>query len=525
MGKGKKAWSIFLKIIAGFTLGRLMMRRKSHLFLALAIIGLTLPQVLNSQILSPADIMERYGKAVVLIATIKDNKEMSLGSGFIVKADGVIITNYHVIEGAYPALVKIKAGDIFDDISIISFDARRDIAVIKIRGFDLPTVNLGNSNDARIGERVVVIGNPQGFENTVSDGLLSQQRDTGQGYFLHQISAPISAGSSGRPVFNQKGEVIVIATLSSTEGQNLNFSVPINYARGMITGPIKYSLSEFESRAKEPTFTSKANQLDIVDRTDVLRRMATIIPALYGGLETSFDALSDTRQPHQNSFDSSKYYISAAVYIANQMLKTAKQFLSEMNPASDDLQGFRDTLLSAASSSLDSSNSLIAALRRTTTNAYGATFPFPDWSKADSTIFEMTASLAKIDRVFIGRFVDTIRKDYPKLESFLLPFFLNAYEDRDSTPDQLRERDKRIGHLGILYRMSTREPVIWYALPGGPAAALIKRDDILLGVVNGPEFNTQMECRKFQMSAKPGETYKFRIKRNFKEITVSITLI
>ena len=449
---------------------------------------------------------------------------MGLGSGFIVRNDGVIITNYHVIEGAYPALVKVKSGDIFDDISIISFDAKRDIAIIKISGFDLPMVNLGNSNDIRIGEKVVVIGNPHGFENTVSDGLLSQQRDTGQGYFLHQISAPISAGSSGSPVFNQKGEVIGIATLSDAQGQNLNFSVPINYARGMVNGPIKYTLSEFAALGKEPTFTSKSIELDLVERVEVLKKLANIITILYGGLETSYDALEDTRQPHLKNFDYSKYYINANVYVANQFFLNAKKRLSELDPTSNDFQAFRDMLLSAVSLSLDASNTLIDVLRRTTTNAYGTIFPFPDWSKADSTLAEMAGSLAKIDNVFIIKFVDMIKKDYPKLESFLIPWFIQTYEDRDLTPDEIRERDKKIGHLGIIFRLSTREPVIWYALPNGPAAAAIKRDDILLGVVNGPMFNTQMECYTFLMSTNPGDKYKFRIRRQSQEITVSIAL-
>ena len=218
--------------------------------------SMILAQAPNPNILSPMDIMERYGKTVVLITTITKNKEVRLGSGFIIKSDGVIITNFHVMKGGYPAFVKTRSGDVYDEISVIDFDEKKDIAIIKIKGFDLPKVILGNSNNIKVGERVIVIGNPEGLENSISDGLLSQVRDTGEGYYLHQISAPISHGSSGSPVFNQKGEVIGLATLSYKEGQNLNFSVPINYARGMaLDGPGKISLREFANSSKqlEPT--------------------------------------------------------------------------------------------------------------------------------------------------------------------------------------------------------------------------------------------------------------------------------
>lgn len=228
------------------------------LLISILFVVLTFATSLSSagQKLSPPEIMEKYGNAVVLIASQKNDKEFGLGSGFIVKSDGVIVTNYHVIEGASPVVVKLKNGDIYEDVLLIDCNEREDIAVLKIKGFDLPSVNLGNSNNVRVGERVIVIGNPHGLENTISDGLLSQMRDTGQGYKLHQISAPISPGSSGSPVFNLCGEVIGIATLSDVLWQNLNFSVPINYARPLIETkkePVRLS----ETRMTKKTETTE----------------------------------------------------------------------------------------------------------------------------------------------------------------------------------------------------------------------------------------------------------------------------
>ena len=205
------------------------------------------------EVQTATQIVEKFGKAVVLIATAREGQgTVGIGTGFIVTSSGVIVTNYHVIAGAYPAIIKLTNGDIYDDISIIDVDERRDIAIIKIKGWDLPIVELGNSELIKTGEQVVVIGNPQGLENTVTDGLVSGKRDMEAGYRLHQISAPISPGSSGSPVFNRRGEVIGIATSSIVEGQNLNFSVPINYARGLISEDVKMSLQEFSGKSEEP---------------------------------------------------------------------------------------------------------------------------------------------------------------------------------------------------------------------------------------------------------------------------------
>jgi S1-C subfamily serine protease len=180
---------------------------KNLFFLFILFLFSTIVYSSQSGTLSVSQIAEKYGKAVVLIEVSKGGAYIALGSGFIVNSSGIIITNYHVIEGAFPVIVKLTNGDIYEDIGVIDIDEKRDIAIIKIKGWNLPGVKLGNSDTVKVGEQIVVIGNPEGLENTVSDGLISAIRDTGKGYKMNQISAPISAGSSGSPVFNMKGEV------------------------------------------------------------------------------------------------------------------------------------------------------------------------------------------------------------------------------------------------------------------------------------------------------------------------------
>lgn len=166
------------------------------------------------------------------VHTARDSRQ---GSGFLVDPSGVILTNYHVIRDAQSARVKLADGDVYDHVSVLAMDQRRDIAVLRVDGYGLPTLSLGNSDSVHVGAPLIVIGSPLGLENTVSTGIVSGHRKEPAGYQLIQITAPASPGSSGGPVLSLDGTVIGIAVSQMRSGQNLNFAVPINYARGLLS--------------------------------------------------------------------------------------------------------------------------------------------------------------------------------------------------------------------------------------------------------------------------------------------------
>jgi S1-C subfamily serine protease len=180
------------------------------------------------------ELAARVTPAVVLIdvTTAADARQ---GSGFLVDSDGRIFTNHHVIRDARTARVKLSSGDVYEEVEVLASDARRDIAILRIAGFDLPFLELGNSDSVRVGSPVVLVGSPLGLENTVSTGIVSGRRQEPEGYQLIQISAPASRGSSGGAVLGARGQVVGIAVSQIGGGQNLNFAVPINYARGLLS--------------------------------------------------------------------------------------------------------------------------------------------------------------------------------------------------------------------------------------------------------------------------------------------------
>jgi len=194
--------------------------------------------IIFSPIIAFADadkIFKENNKAVVVIVTFnKEGKPISQGSGFIMREDGAIVTNFHVISNAVD--IEIKVGDkILKVEGFIHIDKENDLVILKLNGEKLPVVKLGDIEKTNVGERVYVISSPQGLENTISDGILNSIREIDPKRKILQITAPVSEGSSGGPVFNKNGEVIGIATSLIKEAQNINFAMPVNLIKDKIS--------------------------------------------------------------------------------------------------------------------------------------------------------------------------------------------------------------------------------------------------------------------------------------------------
>jgi hypothetical protein len=173
--------------------------------------------------------------AIVTIVMANDDKPIARGTGFLVSADGVIVTNYHVIANGNVAIVRFPDDTVVAVDGVLAADKVRDLALIKIHGKSFKTLALGNSDRIQVGEDVVAIGNPLGLELTVSNGILSGVRPLdNEGRKFLQITAPISHGSSGGPLFNMAGEVIGITSAALEGGENLNFAIPVNDAKRLL---------------------------------------------------------------------------------------------------------------------------------------------------------------------------------------------------------------------------------------------------------------------------------------------------
>jgi hypothetical protein len=187
-------------------------------------------------------------KSVVVIET-KDGlgKSLGQGSGFIVSSDGKVVTNYHVIQGASSAEIRFPDGASYSVEGLVASSPERDLVVLKIKttSSEFRFLSLSDSDRVEVGEQVVAIGSPLGLEATVSPGFISGVREV-NGLKLFQTTAPISPGNSGGALINLAGEVVGVPTLSltsvrqsATVSQNLNFALPSNYVRELVSAVTK----------------------------------------------------------------------------------------------------------------------------------------------------------------------------------------------------------------------------------------------------------------------------------------------
>jgi serine protease Do len=163
----------------------------------------------------------------------EEPQQRGVGSGFILSADGFVMTNAHVVDGADEVMVTLTDKREFK-ARIVGFDKRTDVAVVKIEATGLPAVKVGDVNKLKVGEWVLAIGSPFGLENTVTAGIVSaKQRDTGDYLPFIQTDVAINPGNSGGPLLNMRGEVVGInSQIYSRSGgfMGISFAIPIDEA-------------------------------------------------------------------------------------------------------------------------------------------------------------------------------------------------------------------------------------------------------------------------------------------------------
>lgn len=199
------------------------------------------------------NLVKRVKPAVVAIATYDASGEaLMTGSGFFLRP-GQVVTNLHVIRGAARAEIKTLdgKGKVFPVNGTLAVDEEGDLALL---GIDMPLANTTRSTELAKdlpdeGETIFVIGNPLKLEGSVSDGIVSAVREVPNSYRIIQITAPISHGNSGSPVFNLKGQVLGVVTVKVTNGQNINLAIAAARVAELRAGKLQ-PLSELALKGK-----------------------------------------------------------------------------------------------------------------------------------------------------------------------------------------------------------------------------------------------------------------------------------
>jgi S1-C subfamily serine protease len=241
--------------------------------------------------LSAKDIVQRSSPAIVRIEAGPEK----VGTGFILDKSGIIATNLHVIAGESAIKIWLHDGSQYPVMQIAGLDPGRDLALLKILpSRELPILRLGDSDALSAGDQIVAIGNPLGvFDYSVTSGLISQVRPwcgrnlkdqqgdpCKQELTLLQISAAISPGSSGGPLFNQFGDVVGVTTAIITAGQNINLAVPTNYLKPLIAQRATISPDQF---AKDTKIAEDHGRSGREDGAHIVRRIPMLEPSVFDG--------------------------------------------------------------------------------------------------------------------------------------------------------------------------------------------------------------------------------------------------
>jgi len=188
---------------------------------------------------SVRELVSQLGEAVVQVRT-----PGGLGSGFIIKDDGYLITNFHVIENETQISVEVyhqKDSQLerksYKQVRIVAINKFADLALLKIEDKDaakFAKTLLGDADALAVGERVFAIGSPLGLERTVTEGIVSTKTRPMQGELYLQTTAQINPGNSGGPLFNLRGEVVGVTNMKITFGEGLGFAIPVEAVKNFL---------------------------------------------------------------------------------------------------------------------------------------------------------------------------------------------------------------------------------------------------------------------------------------------------
>lgn len=273
--------------------------------------------VFSSAYAEVPDAVRANRSAVVTIYIYENGEPISTGSGFIMDAGGKVVTNAHVISELNKGkkrklLVKMDNGSWLVPDNILAFDTDMDVAIFSVAAKNLPLVKLARNYVPKEGEDIYVIGSPMGLETSFSSGIISGIRGSDN---LLQITAPISPGSSGSPVFNAAGEVIGVATMIMKESQNLNFAVPVKYIYVLFEKKKEVSPSSVvETDHPAKILNKERGKIAPVDSSIEIAKLYNRLDELTkkGNYEEAVDVATQALEKNQ---DGDIYVLRAAIYI------------------------------------------------------------------------------------------------------------------------------------------------------------------------------------------------------------------
>ncbi len=287
--------------------------------------------------LTPDKIFEKVNNSVVVVLAYDNLGNMFQGSGVVINSDGLIVTNHHVCKDANRIEIKHYNKEI-KNVSIYKYDEVKDILFLKTDDRTLTPIPYGSSSSLRTGQRIYAVGSPEGYENSISEGIVSGFRTDENNVKLIQMTCPITDGSSGGAVLNSKGELIGLSVSGQHEGA-LYFAIPVNDIYTMIGIETQYT--EVSDPFKYYEIGTQANESKNYNDAEVyfskyLEKFSSDATAYYKRGYARFKlkeykkAISDFSTVLQTSETSESFFYRGNCYYS---LKDYKNALADYNKA------------------------------------------------------------------------------------------------------------------------------------------------------------------------------------------------
>jgi len=287
--------------------------------------------------LTPDKIFEKVNNSVVVVLAYDNLGNMFQGSGVVINSDGLIVTNHHVCKDANRIEIKHYNKEI-KNVSIYKYDEVKDILFLQTDDRTLTPIPYGSSSSLRTGQRIYAVGSPEGYENSISEGIVSGFRTDENNVKLIQMTCPITDGSSGGAVLNSKGELIGLSVSGQHEGA-LYFAIPVNDIYAMIGIETQYT--EVSDPFKYYEIGTQANESKNYNDAEVyfskyLEKFSSDATAYYKRGYARFKlkeykkAISDFSTVLQTSETSESFFYRGNCYYS---LKDYKNALADYNKA------------------------------------------------------------------------------------------------------------------------------------------------------------------------------------------------
>lgn len=333
-----------------------------------------------AQDVKPEDIYAKSLPSTMTLLVNKGGDTVGVGTAFMSAKSGVAVTAWHVVKGAKKVVAKFSNGEEFDVSGVVDKDEKRDVALIRVKVSDRPGLPT-TSSDPAIGTKAYVIGAPKGLEFSFSDGLVSQIQ-TVDSFKQFQFTCAASPGNSGGPLINGNGEVIGVVSWQLTNGQNLNFAVPISYALGLDNTLATQPWSEIKNTEDSPSSPVAVASQTTFDKDLAAAMLMEINGALM--VEHLIDSVDD------KGFDAG---VPSAAYTVRADVARKIEQLLRSSPSGGSRAKWRDYVVESLAITQKRLNTMIAALRNGE--------EYRRWLPEDIEAVKEAGALIKAERVVV----------------------------------------------------------------------------------------------------------------------------